>query len=75
MGWQPGEAELCRACRRPLTAEDRASPHYRAGISCAHCHDARSDDDRARYAERQRQVQLAEARGAGAAHRQLRRTD
>ena len=64
-GLAEGEAELCRACRRPLTREDRRSPHYREGISCGHCHDARSDEDRARYAERQRQVQLAQARGAG----------
>jgi UPF0176 protein len=64
-GLEPGDAELCRACRRPLTAEDRRSPRYRAGISCSHCHHARSDEDRSRYAERQRQVQLAEARGAG----------
>jgi UPF0176 protein len=64
-GLAEGEAVLCRACRRPLTADDRRSLHYREGISCAYCHDARSDDDRIRYAERQRQVQLAEARGAG----------
>ena len=64
-GLAEGEAELCRACRRPLTREDRRSPHYLEGISCGRCHGARSDEDRARYAERQRQVQLAQARGAG----------
>jgi UPF0176 protein len=62
-GLVEGEAELCRACRRPLTATDRASPKYHAGISCSYCHDQRSDADRARYAERQRQVELAEVRG------------
>jgi len=62
-GLQEGEAELCRACRMPLTAADRASPLYEPGISCPHCHDARSEEDRARYAERQRQVELAERRG------------
>jgi UPF0176 protein len=62
-GLAGGEAELCRACRRPLTAADRRSPHYREGVSCAWCHDSRSDKDRARYAERHRQVQLAERRG------------
>lgn len=63
-GLETGEAELCRACRRPLTAADRASPHYRQGISCAHCIDERSDEDRARYAERHRQVELAASRGS-----------
>jgi UPF0176 protein len=62
-GLAQGEAELCRACRRPLTAADRSSPHYVEGISCARCRDNRSDADRARYAERHRQVQLAGRRG------------
>lgn len=64
-GLEVGDAELCRACRHPLTAADRASERYRQGVSCAQCFDARSDDDRARYAERQRQVELAQARGSG----------
>ena len=66
-GLEEGEATLCRACRHPLTAEDRTSPLYVEGISCVHCHSSRTDDDRARYAERQRQVELAARRG-GARH-------
>ncbi|AZO13148.1 MULTISPECIES: rhodanese-related sulfurtransferase [unclassified Mesorhizobium] len=62
-GLAEGEAELCRACRHPLTVEDRLSPRYAAGISCPHCFETRSDEDRARYAERHRQVEMAQARG------------
>ncbi|TYR30172.1 rhodanese-related sulfurtransferase [Mesorhizobium microcysteis] len=62
-GLKEGEAALCRACRHPLTAEERLLPHYVEGVSCHRCHDARSEDDRVRYAERQRQVELAAARG------------
>ncbi|TIO05935.1 rhodanese-related sulfurtransferase [Mesorhizobium sp.] len=62
-GLVEGEAELCRACRHPLTGQDRLSPKYAAGVSCPRCFDARSDEDRARYAERQRQVELAQAQG------------
>ena len=62
-GLREGEAELCRACRMPLTATDRTSPLYEPGISCPHCHGVRSEEDRARYAERHRQVELAERRG------------
>lgn len=62
-GLAEGEAQLCRACRHPLTVMDIASPKYEAGISCSYCHDQRSDSDRKRYAERQRQVELAESRG------------
>ncbi|MBX3531748.1 MAG: rhodanese-related sulfurtransferase [Rhizobiaceae bacterium] len=63
-GLEQGEASLCRACRHPLTAEDRASPLYVEGISCHRCHGDHAEQDRARFAERQRQVQLAAARGA-----------
>jgi len=63
-GLEQGEATLCRACRHPLTPEERRSPHFAEGISCPHCHEARSEADRARYAERQRQVELAARRGA-----------
>lgn len=64
-GLREGEAELCRACRHPLTVEDRQSPLYVEGVSCHRCHDARSEADRARYAERHRQVELARRRGTG----------
>ena len=30
-GLEIGDAELCRACRRPLTAADRLSPKFRRG--------------------------------------------
>lgn len=64
-GLEEGDSELCRACRRPLTAADRALPGYSPGISCAQCIDERSEADRARYSERQKQVSLAERRGRG----------
>ncbi len=58
-----GTHELCHACRQPVNAEDRASPLYVPGVSCPACHDERDEQQRAGYAERQRQVRLAEARG------------
>jgi UPF0176 protein len=64
-GLAEGEAQLCRACRRPLTAEDRASAQFEPGIACPHCYASRTPEDRARYAERQRQVDLAARRGKG----------
>jgi UPF0176 protein len=62
-GLEIGEAELCRACRRPLTAADRLSPRFAEGVSCERCYDSRTEEDRARYAERHRQVELAATRG------------
>ena len=62
-GLEPGDHQLCRACRMPLTREDLASEMYEEGVSCAHCHHDRSDEDRARFRQRQHQIMLAKARG------------
>ncbi|MCW5652421.1 rhodanese-related sulfurtransferase [Hydrogenophaga sp.] len=62
-GLVPGPHELCRSCRWPLSPQDKTSPHYVKGVSCAHCHHQRTPEEKARLAERQRQVELAEARG------------
>ncbi|SEJ82248.1 UPF0176 protein [Sphingomonas sp. OV641] len=60
---QPGSHVLCRACRRPVGPEDRASPLYEEGVSCPACHADLNDEKRARLAERHRQEALAKARG------------
>ena len=62
-GLQPGPYALCRSCRWPLGEADKASPLYVKGVSCPHCHDQRTPEEKANLAERQRQVELAEARG------------
>ena len=62
-GLRPGPHELCRSCRWPLGEAEKASPLYVKGVSCPHCHDLRSPEEKARLAERQRQVELAEVRG------------
>ncbi len=60
---KPGSYTMCYACRHPLSPEDRAAPTYVEGVSCPHCHDQLTDAQRAAAAERQRQMELAEARG------------
>lgn len=62
-GLELGSHTLCFACRMPLSEDDRAHPAYEAGVSCPHCIDARDEAARARFAERQRQMRLAAARG------------
>ncbi len=61
-GLREGEAGVCYGCRMPVTAEDRAAPRYQPGISCPRCHATLTPDRRARFAERQRQIDLAKAR-------------
>jgi UPF0176 protein len=62
-GLVPGSHGLCRACRMPVSPEDCQSPLYIEGVSCPACHASRDDAQRAGYAERHRQVKLAEGRG------------
>ncbi len=62
-GLEEGPHELCHACRRPITAEDKTRPEYEAGVSCHHCAEEYSQADRARFRERQDQIALAKARG------------
>jgi len=61
-GLLPGDYELCRGCRMPVSAEDRQSPDFRPGVCCLRCAHELTDDKAARCAERHRQVKLAEAR-------------
>ena len=62
-GLVEGNYDQCFACRRPLAEEDKARPAYKKGVSCHRCLDEYSDTDRARFEERQRQIELAKARG------------
>ncbi|MCX7283336.1 MAG: rhodanese-related sulfurtransferase [Novosphingobium sp.] len=62
-GLTPGSHVLCRACRRPVSEEGRASALYEDGVSCAACYRERTDEQRASERERDRQEKLARARG------------
>lgn len=62
-GLKEGEHSLCRACRHPLTQEEVALPEYEDGVSCVYCIEQRSEDDRARFRQRQLQLELAKKRG------------
>ena len=62
-GLELGDMELCHACRRPISQDDKASEHFIEGVACPACYEERSADDRARFAERQRQIALAKKRG------------
>ena len=60
---EKGSYDQCHACRMPITQLDMASEQYQRGISCPHCYYEHNEEQRSRYAERERQVQLAKARG------------
>lgn len=60
---QKGQYDQCHACRMPITEEDMRSPYYQKGISCHHCYHTTTDEQKARFAERHKQQQLAQDRG------------
>jgi UPF0176 protein len=62
-GLELGSLELCHACRRPIDADDKASEKYTKGVSCPGCFEERDEAARARFAERQKQIELAKQRG------------
>ncbi len=62
-GLEEGEYKLCRACRFPLKAEDTTSPLFEEGVSCPHCYNDRTEEDRERFRQRQLQMKLAKKRG------------
>jgi UPF0176 protein len=57
-----GNYDLCHACRHAISTEDKASPLFELGISCPKCFRSTSVDQKKRFTERQKQMDLAAAR-------------
>jgi len=73
---EKGQYDQCHGCRHPITEDDKLSPRYEKGVCCPGCYDKLTNDQKARFAERQKQVELAAQRqqqhiGAPAPERQL----
>jgi len=60
---EKGKYDQCHACRLPITEEDKADERYEAGVSCPKCFGDKSEKQRQRFAEREKQIQLAKKRG------------
>jgi UPF0176 protein len=58
-----GSYELCHACGWGVSAADRLSPLYEEGVACARCAATLTDEQKARFRERSKQIELARARG------------
>ncbi|MGB1666649.1 MAG: rhodanese-related sulfurtransferase [Pseudohongiellaceae bacterium] len=58
-----GSFDQCHACRMPITEQDKQREEYQPGVSCHHCLGTQSPEQRQRYAERERQIELAQRRG------------
>ena len=62
-GLVEGDYQLCYGCQHPISPPDRESPMFELGVSCPYCDDSLSNEDRARFRERQLQIRLARERG------------
>ncbi|WP_417466033.1 rhodanese-related sulfurtransferase [Kordiimonas sp.] len=62
-GLEPGDYDMCRACRRPISEEEKTLPEFVEGVSCPYCHEETTPEQKERFAERQKQIMLAKKRG------------
>jgi UPF0176 protein len=60
---EKGRYDQCHGCRHPITEQDKQSRHYERGVCCPHCFESLTQDQKSRFRERQKQVELAAQRG------------
>ncbi len=60
---EKGDYDQCHACRIPIAEADKASAMYEKGVSCPHCFDKQTPEQKLRFAEREKQIGLAKLRG------------
>ena len=60
---EEGNFEQCFGCRRPISKKDMSSKKYKKGVSCPYCYDFSSKEDKTRFAQRQKQIELADSKG------------
>lgn len=59
---EQSEYDQCYGCRLPITEQDKQSDKYEAGVSCPACFGTHTDEQLARFREREKQVNLAKQR-------------
>ena len=57
-----GSYDMCHGCRMPITDMDKLDKHYVKGVSCPKCFAKKSPNQKKRYAQRQKQIDLARLR-------------
>ena len=61
-GLEVGNYDMCHACRMPISQAEMNDERYAPGVSCPHCFDKTDEKQRARFEERQKQIELAKKR-------------
>ena len=60
-----GDYQQCYACKMPLSKKDYTDKNYVQGVSCPYCCDKLTNDQKNRFAQRQKQIELSKIRGEG----------
>ncbi len=63
-GLEVGPHQMCFGCRRPILPEDVKRDAFELGVSCHQCIDETTEQDKARFRERQKQLGLDKKRAA-----------
>ena len=58
-----GTFSMCSGCRKPVSINEKKSIKYVEGISCPKCHDYLTDNQKSRFAMRQKQILIAKKSG------------
>ena len=58
-----GSYDQCHACRMPITEQEKTLDTYQEGLSCHHCFGMLTEEQKQRFSQRQKQIELAKARG------------
>ena len=59
---EAGSYDMCHGCRMPITDADKLKEEYERGVSCPNCFYEKTPEQKKRYADRQKQVDLAKLR-------------
>ena len=57
-----GTFDMCHGCRMPITEEDKKSMSYIKGVACPKCFNEKTEEQKARYMSRQKQIDIARGR-------------
>ena len=57
-----GTFDMCHGCRMPITEEDKKSASYIKGVACHKCFNEKTEEQKARYMSRQKQIEIARGR-------------
>tara|TARA_Y200000002_G_scaffold382127_1_gene398169 strand:- start:1108 stop:2061 length:954 start_codon:yes stop_codon:yes gene_type:complete len=71
----PGKYLQCYGCRMPISKKDTRSKKYLKGVSCPHCYDTRSKEQKNNSQVRQKQIENKQNKGMSHPFKKLKAID